>query len=650
MKPKFLIAFLLLFTLFFQTCKFPKDEIEKFEINTNASFINILLKVKFVTEDSLPVKKITFNINGEGAKDIFDIEGKTNFNAEGGKLDLILGPNANPTRDKPTSFTIQSEMEGYLPIKQDVFIFNKDQKVVVNIVFKRPVNLPTGINYKSISLAFLGKKAVDTAYFNVLRDDGINFSIKYPTKGLVFIKKTACKFRTESNEIALKSLLQDTLIYQNDSLVSDIPNLNTKVFKYNNNKNEANVFCNPLTLVSVFKNVTTRVGYKKPDLIAEYDTRKIPDTFALSNVRVNVVSQTNFQEYGYINENGNLVENYTSFSNAVGIPQVFFYDQATGVSLVPYYVDGTSGAIIEAVLPINSYKLYMEGIDYSTKLKTYFQTKRTVELKPEFFEPDGTNYKIVFRDDFFNGRFFLYNNAVNSCGFSSVKFTAPNVPLNSGFTGKVNFNNTKYNVTYDIDFSKSLNEFRVPAFLLEKTSIKVNLDHSVNICRNNNPLFDGELLNTELCSYTNSDLGLELSYNTASFLSTINATNAIAAKASIVCPSGNFILPPNIDLFLYQLGCNSESTIRFENGEYFSPSLIEDKKTYIVRYDRLSTTGAPIKIYDTLYFDTSVPELAIADEKTGYWKGTLKYTVQNGFVLDVIFDNKKLKYNIPNCK
>ena len=60
MKPKFFVVFFLLFTFFFQACKFPKDEIEKFEINVNTSFINILLKVKISTEDSMPVKNITF--------------------------------------------------------------------------------------------------------------------------------------------------------------------------------------------------------------------------------------------------------------------------------------------------------------------------------------------------------------------------------------------------------------------------------------------------------------------------------------------------------------------------------------------------------------------------------------------------------------
>ena len=447
-----------------------------------------------------------------------------------------------------------------------------------------------------------------------------------------------------------QSFTQDTTEYLNDSNLNDIPNLNSKVFKFNKNQNEANVFCNPITLVSTNKNVTTRVGFKKPDLIATYDTRKIPDTFALSNVRVNVVTQTNFQEYGYVDETGSLIENYTTFSNAVGIPQVFFYDQLTGTPLIPYYVDGVNGAIIEAELPLNSYKLFMEGIDYSTKLETYYQTKRTVELQPDFFETEGTNYKIRFKDDFLNGRYFLYNNAVNSCGFASVKFTAPNIPLNAGFSGKLNVSNSKYNVTYDIDYTKSLNEFRIPAFLLENTSLNVNTDHSVNICRNNKPLYNDELLKTELCNYTNTDLNLVLNYNPSVFLSTINANYAITAKAAIVCPSGNYILPPTIDLFLYQLGCNSESTIRFENGEYFSPSLIEDKKNYVIRYEKPNQTGAPMKVYDTLYFDSSVPKLAIGDDKTGYWNGTLEYSNQTGFILNVIFDNKKLKFNIPNCK
>ena len=78
--------------------------------------------------------------------------------------------------------------------------------------------------------------------------------------------------------------------------------------------------------------------------------------------------------------------------------------------------------------------------------------------------------------------------------------------------------------------------------------------------------------------------------------------------------------------------------------------MVEDKKTYILRYDKLSQNGLPTRIYDTLYFDSDVPEKIIKDDKTGYWEGTLTYNNTSGFEIDVLFDNRKLRYNIPNCK
>jgi len=631
------------------SCRFPKEEFEKFEINTDASFVNILIKAKFYTDDSLPIRKISMNINGKDAKHIYDIEGKTNFNAEGGVIDLILGPNANPTNNNPICFTIQANMEGYLPLKQDVFVFNSTQKITINCTFKKPVSLPTSSKYSSLALNFLGKTRLDTAYFNILRNDGINFTIKYPTKGLFFLKKNSVKFRVENNEEFLSNLLLDTTKYSPDS-GSAISTLTNKVFKYNIKPIEDKITVNPLTLVSAAKNITTKVGYLKPNLIAEYNTRKIPDTTNLSNVRVNIITQSSFQEFGYTDENGVVNNNYTSFSNAVGIPQVFFYDASTGIALTPYYADCDNGAIIEANLPINNYKIFIDAIDYSSNSDMYYNIKRVVNLKPNFFEPSGTEFKLIFKDNMLNGRFFLFNNAVNSCGFANVEVSSPNIPLNRGFYGKFNLVHPQYDVTYDLDYSKQLNSYRVPAFANNNTSIKVSLNHPTNLCRNNSILFNDEILNTPLCNFTTAPLNVSINYNPTDFLSTINDFKAITANAKIVCPSGNFIFPPTIDLYLYQLGCNSETSIRFENGTYNSPSLIEDKKTYILRYDKLSQNGLPTRIYDTLYFDSDVPEKIIKDDKTGYWEGTLTYNNTSGFEIDVLFDNRKLRYNIPNCK
>jgi len=640
-----------LFVLFFafQSCKFPKDEVENFDVNIDAGFVNLLMNAKIATEDSMPIKKVSFTVSGKDAMYIFDSEGKTNFNAEGGNLNLILGPSANPTKNNPITFTIQVQMEGYLPLKQDVFIFSKTQKFVINLILKKPDAGNTSIKFQSVSQNFLGKKAIDTAYFYLIRNDGISFTIKYPTNGLLFLRKTLTKFSSSNVTKGLKELNEDTIQYRKDSLINSTTSLSNKIRKYNLLNNDDLIKCNLLSVVTSYKTIKTLVGYKKPNLLPEYKSRIIPDTLALSNVRVNMISQSNFQECGYYNEFGVLENNYVSFTNAIGIPQLFFYDQITGNQLVPYYANGATGAIIEVNLPSNDYKIFVEGIDYSTKLNTFFEQKRVVSVNANFFEPIGSEFKLTFRDDLLYSRFFLFKNETKSCGFSTINLNTTNIPINIGFNGKATLTNNIYNFTYDIDFSKNSTAIIVPSFPLVDTKILAFINHPINICRGNPPLFNNELITTQLCNYTSTPLNLDVNYNATTFLNTINTNIAITAKASINCPTGNFVIPPPTTFSIWQLGCNSESLITFENGNFFSPSFIEDKKLYVIKYEKPATSGTPTKIYDTLYFDSTVPETPIKDEAKGYWTGSLKYDASNGFTIDIILDNKKLRYNIPNC-
>lgn len=639
--------FLLFITL--QSCKFPKDEVENFDVNIDAGFVNVLMNAKIVTEDSMPIKKVSFTLSGKDAMHIFDSDGKTNFNAEGGNLNLILGPSANPSINNPIVFTIQVQMEGYLPLKQDVFVFSKTQKIAINLVLRKPNPANTNVKFQSVSQNFLGKKPIDTAYFYLTRNDGISFTIKYPTNGLLFIRKTFTKFRNDNVLKSLKTLNEDTTQYNKDSLINTVTTLSNKIRKYNLLSNDDLIKCNLLSIVSSNKTINTLVGYKKPNLIAEFKSRVIPDTIALSNVRANIISQSDFQECGYYNELGVFENSYVSFSNAIGIPQVFFYDQNTGNQLVPYYANGATGAIIEVNLPTNNYKLFVEGIDYSTKLNTFFEQKRVVSVNSNFFESIGSEYKLTFRDDLLYGRYFLFKNQTKSCGFSTINLNTTNIPINIGFNGKATLTNNIYNFTYDIDFSKSSTTITVPSFPLVDTKILASINHPINICKGNPPLFNDELITTQLCNFINTPLNLNINYNAADFLSTINTNIAISAKASINCPNGNFVVPPPINFSIWQLGCNSESLIFFEKGSFFSPSFIEDKKSYVIKYEKPVTTGTPIKIYDTLYFDTTVPETTIKDEVNDYWTGTLKYNNTQGFTIDIILNNKKLRYNIPNC-
>lgn len=644
-----LICSLLLLIIIIPSCKFPKEEVENFDVNIDAGFVNVLMNAKIVTEDSMPIKKVSFTISGKDAVYIFDSEGKTNFNAEGGNLNLILGPNANPSKNNPISFTIQVQMEGYLPLKQDVFVFNKTQKFAINLILERPNAARTNVKYQSVSQTFLGKKPVDTAYFYLTRNDGISFTIKYPTNGLLFIRKTLTKFKNDNILKSYNQLVEDTIQYKKDTSIYAVRSLFDKIHQFNFLENDDLIKYNLLSVVSNKKNINTLVGYKKPNLVAEFKSRVIPDTIALTNVRANIISQSSFQETGYYNEYGVFENNYVSFTNAIGIPEVFFYDQSTGNQIVPYYADGSTGVIVEVNLPANNYKIFVEGIDYSTKLNTFFEQKRVVSVSTKFFEPIGGEYKLTFRDDLLNSRCFLFKNEIKSCGFSTINLNTSNIPTNVGFIGKANVNNEICNFTYDIDFTNSSTSITVPTFPLIDTKIKAFINHPINVCRGNSPLFNEDLTTTQLCNYTSTPLNINVNYNATAFLNTINTNLAITAKVSIVCPSGNFVIPPPTTFSIWQLGCNSESLIKFENGSFFSPSFIEDKKSYVIKYEKPATSGNPTKIYDTLYFDSTVPETTIKDEKSGYWTGSLKYNATNGFTIDIILDNKKLRYSIPNC-
>ncbi len=631
-------------------CKFPRNEIEDFQINLNGNLINTLVDIQFVTEDTLAVEKIAFSISGKNSDDIFDLEGKTNFNAEGGRISLILSPTAFPTPDNPWVFVIEAEKEGYLPIRESVFLFNNKQKVSLKYTFRKATTLPIGTDYKAIPLNFLGKKRIDTVSFDFTRGDGVQFIIKYPTAGLTFIRKSLLKFRNNNVSLPLNSLLQDTSIYLSDTGNLSIPPISQFLFKYNKFPNEQKVSCPTLSITTGTNLEKTRIGFKKPNLIAEFEDKITPDTIALGNVRANVVSNSTFYESGYFDETGNLVEGYNLFPNAIGFPQIYFYDAKSGNPIEPYYPNGIGGVIIEAIVPSNNYKIFMEGIDYSTTSDAYFQTKRIVGPQQSIFEPtSGGKYKITLFDNLLSGRFFLFTNSEVSCGFSTVDVNYPNIPLNLGFIGNINIKNTKLDITYAIDFTKPIASIRVPAFGSEISTIKMDVDHPVNRCQSNPILFNGDIGTANLCNFTQSNLNLNASYNPAAFLSTINGYSPLLAKATITCPSGNFVIPPTIVLNIWQLGCKTENVITLEGGEFYSPNMIENNKTYIVRYDKMSSSGKPSKIYDTLEFNTAFPEIDIVDKKTGYWTGKLKYSPTTGFVMEVIFDNKKMKYKIPNC-
>ncbi|MEI7977932.1 MAG: hypothetical protein WCI53_03740, partial [Bacteroidota bacterium] len=134
---KFNLIIILFTLLFINACNFNEGENENIENNSDSILVNTAIKAIFSTEDSLSLKNISVSIIGKDAEHIFDIEGKTNFKVENGVLDLFLAPGVKPTNENPMTFTIQANMDGYLPMKQEVLVYNNTDKISVNCIFKK---------------------------------------------------------------------------------------------------------------------------------------------------------------------------------------------------------------------------------------------------------------------------------------------------------------------------------------------------------------------------------------------------------------------------------------------------------------------------------------------------------------------------------
>ncbi|MFY8019666.1 MAG: hypothetical protein ACOVP1_00660, partial [Bacteroidia bacterium] len=159
---------LLLMVLLFVTCKNPVEELKGFRLNMNGILADPLVKLNFATNDSsMPQpKNLIIRITGNDAKYIFDGNGKTEFSGEIGVVDLLLGPGANPDANKPVVFTVEATADDCAPIRQDVYIFSRTQKLNINLTFQSNKKLEPGITYLSKDLSFLGKKANDTISFD----------------------------------------------------------------------------------------------------------------------------------------------------------------------------------------------------------------------------------------------------------------------------------------------------------------------------------------------------------------------------------------------------------------------------------------------------------------------------------------------------
>jgi hypothetical protein len=636
-------------------CKSPIEELNKFKLNLNGQLANSLVKLRFNTNDlSNPEpKNVSITITGQDAKYIFDANGFYNFSARSGVVDLILGPNAYPTNENPIIFTVEAIAENCAPIRQDVFIFSKTQKVDVTLTFKSNYNLPSNITFKSTDLNFLGKKAIDTVKFDLIRHDGVKFTVKYPTQGLTFIKRTSKKFKI-GEKIRIEAEYRDSAVIILDTVKVEIKEIiGVQIY----NGQVANEYKVTGYKMEPQENVTTKkifLGYKIRDTVPIYETRTIFDTVPLGNVKAVIYSQSEYFESGFYDENGDYVEKPRFFANVIGLPEVYLYENNNyNSSVIPVYSNANGGSIFECTLPNKQISnLFFSGVAQSEKGNYFYSIKRAIKLNDlaDFkITPEGS-FMFTFRDKLIDGHYFLFKSSEIGCGYSSVNVQIPYADFSSGIFGYVSIKGKYGNYSYG--FNEKSNDFRIPTFAGDYI-ISSYLNHMDNICAGQPPLFESSS-SANLCNFLTTPYNFTVFYNSDDYLKTLPPFLPVKLTAKIQCSGGNFVIPPDLVLLYRKLDCwrgnlkdANYSSIELKDGEITTNSFQKDQ-AYEIRYDRISSEGNLLNIYDTIVFDSKLPEQTIKDEGSDYWQGKIKFNGKS-FAIDFTFDNRKLKYKINGC-
>lgn len=665
MKKIFLYTLIGFVFTFNFNCKNPVDELKQIQLNYNSNLANPLIKLSFKTNSAtVPVPaNIRVNITGLDADKIYDINGKRDFIASNGIVELILDPNAKADNNSPLGFTVEATADDCAPVRQEILVFSTKLKFTQNIEFQHVSNLPSGVKVETKELSFLGKKPIDTVSFDVTSSYyDVKFTVKYPTEGLTFVRKKNVKFKI-GEQVRLVEEFKDSAFVTIDTVKKEIREvIGVQLYK-DQIAEEYRVTGYTMTPTVNSHVEKVFVGYRIKDTVPVYENRIIFDTIPLSNVSASIWCRKDYLEYNFYDENNNLVEK-PKFYQGVGFPHVYLYDKTVtnyeDREVLALYKNPNSGKIIECELPDKNWNLFFSGTIPRQSSENYWYVKKGIKLDKEanFIALPNGKFQYTIIDNSIDGELFLYKNSIVSCGYAIVSASAPKVAQNKGFNVNIFVNNSFesrwwsltdedaqwYRETYGTDpYVMSL------AFDGYPSVFDISVDHYDNICKGNPPLYIDKFTIQNMCQYTKNAFKFTIPYDCTPYLASLPPFVPVNLNASILCSGGNYIIPPDIELYYRKInGCDNinYSSIKLINGQIHTQAF-QAGQTYQIRYDRISSLGNPLEIYDTITFDTR-PTQTIRDNQTGYWTGEMNY---NGKQYDInfVFDNRKLRYDIKGC-
>ncbi|MCF8253344.1 MAG: hypothetical protein K9H61_04155 [Bacteroidia bacterium] len=646
MKKIFIPLTILVSIFLFQwSCKNPLNELSDFKLNINGgALINPIANINFAYDDSSTVKpnNIRVSFTGNGAKYIYDEFGQHLFKvAPDGSLKIILGPNANPTKDNPIMVRISVTADDCLPFEDYIYIFDRNEMRITFLLTKE-INAPANIKVQNYSANFLGKKASDSLVLEHTNKEGITFKFTYPKQGVIFVNREDIYFYEDEIKTVKVPIKRDTTVLDTVTIVKNATRF------HNNQPIDGTA---ERILAPVKKTLT--IGYWDSSYAVPVLRRQtICDTIPVQNVNATVYSNASDIVFasGFYDENGLYVDKPRKFVGAIQVPSVYFYTNDKKGHVYPIYSGAQKGPTIEVSFnEAANYNLFMSGTGYNKETNRYFAVESVVPATDIKLD---ANRQFKFENDlFYTNYFFFFKTIEAGCGFGLINWNTKDIDL-------LNFDieysvQTKHQYLWG-RFSPYHPEdgIRIASFNGEdEATIRVTLDHSLNKCEGKPLLYQKtEKINT--CSYINTPYIFNVDYNTDDFMSKYTFA-PLEVTTDLICKTGSKVTLPDQTINFRREGCPEITGKLYLNGGKGKYSLLPDIEYTMFVYspenqqelsNTFKLTGKASETILGLIKNSSgtVTDTAYIG-KIQYDAGTRKYN------LHVDLFNKVFKYKIPGC-
>ncbi|MFY8191265.1 MAG: hypothetical protein ACOVK9_09895, partial [Bacteroidia bacterium] len=320
MKKIFIpLSLLISISLFQWSCKNPLNELEDFKLNINGgALINPIATINFAYDDSSAVKpnNIRVSFTGNGAKYLYDEYGQHLFNVSpDGSLKIILGPNANPTKENPIMVRMEVTADDCIPYEDYIYIFDRNEMKITFLLTKNS-NAPANIKVQTYSANFLGKKSSDSLVLEHTNKEGITFRFTYPKKDLIFINRRDMYFYEDEIRTTKVPIKKDTTVLDTVTVVNNAT-------RFHNNQP---IDGTAERIIAPVKKTITIGFYDSSFAVPVLRWQTICDTIPVQNVNATIYSNSEDIVFasGFYDENGKYIDKPRKFVGAIQVPSVYF--------------------------------------------------------------------------------------------------------------------------------------------------------------------------------------------------------------------------------------------------------------------------------------------------------------------------------------